>query len=373
MQASAWDGQGRLSAHEASHAVASVRLGLPFEYVTLDDAAIGPHVQHVENLPRRIVFYRGGGSCCDSNRSMCETCRAEERRAESYIVMAMCGSLGVDATGCNAFGYGHDADLAYVIDFCRKAFGDSNDAEINARTKARARSAPFVFSLPSANIDSLSLPCVENSQSPFEELNVSESRNTSRIQPARFQALAIQEPDARYRECGQEFLKSLELFVRCVGFFGDPRLGHSRGCDVPKLPALVQRGRGGPGQVGRPSTLRKAFSLDPQVDLLDRVRFGPRGNDYVGNQRAEVDSPTRTVGNPGVPRIDVGAGWATLSKSKCRLPLAKGSYTVRNARTSQSAAYFVCFVVMNSNALNVRWIWLVPYRTRPSGLYPLNQ
>ena len=130
-----------VSAHEASHAVASVRLGLPFEYVTLDDAAIGPHVQHVENLPRRIVFYRGGGSCCDSNRSMCETCRAEERRAESYIVMAMCGSLGVDATGCNAFGYGHDADLAYVIDFCRTAFGDSTDAEIDARTKALLRKA----------------------------------------------------------------------------------------------------------------------------------------------------------------------------------------------------------------------------------------
>jgi len=41
----------------------------------------------------------------------------------------------------------------------------------------------------------------------------SESRNTSRIQPARFQALAIQEPDARYRECKQDVLKSLELFV----------------------------------------------------------------------------------------------------------------------------------------------------------------
>ncbi|MGH8773519.1 MAG: hypothetical protein ACREV2_20440, partial [Burkholderiales bacterium] len=87
-----------VSAHEASHAVASVRLGLRFAYVTLDDATIGPHVQHVDNLPRPIVFYRCGGSCCDSNRPMCETCHAEVKRAESYIVMAMCGSLGVSAT-----------------------------------------------------------------------------------------------------------------------------------------------------------------------------------------------------------------------------------------------------------------------------------
>jgi hypothetical protein len=49
-----------VSAHEAAHAVASVRLGLRFEYVTLDDAEIGPHVQNVENLSRPIVFYRGG-------------------------------------------------------------------------------------------------------------------------------------------------------------------------------------------------------------------------------------------------------------------------------------------------------------------------
>jgi hypothetical protein len=47
-----------ISAHESAHAVASVRLGLSFEYVTLDDPNIGPHVQHFENLPRPIVFYR---------------------------------------------------------------------------------------------------------------------------------------------------------------------------------------------------------------------------------------------------------------------------------------------------------------------------
>ncbi len=124
-----------VSAHEAAHAVASVRLGLPFEYVTLDDATIGPHVQHLENEPRPIVFYRGDGKCCASDPPMCESCRAEQTRAESYIMMAMCGSLGVDATGCNAFGYGHDADKAYVVEFLKEAFGDRDDVSINARMK----------------------------------------------------------------------------------------------------------------------------------------------------------------------------------------------------------------------------------------------
>jgi hypothetical protein len=122
-----------ISAHESAHAVASVRLGLPFEYVTLDDPDIGPHVQHFENHSRPIVFYRGGGSCCNPNQPMCERCRAEEKRAEFDIVMAMCGSLGAAATGCNAFGYGDEADKAYVVEFCRTAFSDRTEADVNAR------------------------------------------------------------------------------------------------------------------------------------------------------------------------------------------------------------------------------------------------
>ena len=77
----------------------------------------------------------------------------------------------------------------------------------------------------SAHVDSLPFPGVENSQSPFEELDVSEPRNTSRIQPASFPALPIQEPHARCRKRRQHFLKPLELFVRCLSFIGDFRLG----------------------------------------------------------------------------------------------------------------------------------------------------
>ncbi len=125
-----------ISCHEAAHAIASVRLGLPFEYVTLDDAEIGPHVQSIGNLPRPIAYYRGGGSCCDPTRQICEACRREVDRAEAYMVMAMCGSIGARVTGCKAFGYGHAADQAYVVDFCRVAFGDQTDDEINARIRA---------------------------------------------------------------------------------------------------------------------------------------------------------------------------------------------------------------------------------------------
>ena len=128
-----------ISAHESAHAVASVRLGLPFHYVTLDDAN-GPHVEHFENLPRPIGFYRGG-LCCGPNQPMCERCRTEEKRAESYILMAMCGSLGAASTGCNAFGFGHEADKAYVIRFCETAFGDQTNACVDARMETMLQRA----------------------------------------------------------------------------------------------------------------------------------------------------------------------------------------------------------------------------------------
>ncbi|MGE0702959.1 MAG: hypothetical protein AB7P22_03380 [Vicinamibacterales bacterium] len=122
-----------ISAHESAHAVASIRLGLRFDYVTLDDADIGPHVANVDNAPRPIPFYRGGPERCDP---ICENCRSEERRADSYMVMAMCGSLGAAATGAGkAFGYGHDGDKEYVVQFCKEAFGDKTDEDVNARMK----------------------------------------------------------------------------------------------------------------------------------------------------------------------------------------------------------------------------------------------
>jgi hypothetical protein len=66
---------------------------------------------------------------------LCQECSVEQERAESQIIMAMCGSLGVAATGFTRFGYGDDADKAYVVDYCRIAFNDRTDAEIDARMK----------------------------------------------------------------------------------------------------------------------------------------------------------------------------------------------------------------------------------------------
>jgi hypothetical protein len=56
-------------------------------------------------------------------------------------MMAMCGNLGVEVTGCNAFGYGNDADKAYAAESCRTAFDDQTDADINARMKSMLQRA----------------------------------------------------------------------------------------------------------------------------------------------------------------------------------------------------------------------------------------
>ena len=137
-----------VSGHESAHAVAAVKLGLSFCYVTLDDANIGSHVGGLDNLPRPIGFYRGG--CCGPNPPMCERCRREKKRAESHIVVLICGSLGaaefhrlmaspenlgVDFARYSAIGFGNSGDKDIVERFCRTAFGDQTYACVNVRIK----------------------------------------------------------------------------------------------------------------------------------------------------------------------------------------------------------------------------------------------
>jgi hypothetical protein len=124
-----------ISAHESAHAVASVRLNRPFDYVTLDDDVLGPHVYSTDNAPRPIPFYDGGGACCGGDQPICDNCGAELQRAESCIMIAVCGTLGVLATGCKDFGYGHEADKTYAVEFRKVAFGDQTDVQISARLK----------------------------------------------------------------------------------------------------------------------------------------------------------------------------------------------------------------------------------------------
>lgn len=125
-----------VSAHEATHAVVSIRLELPFTYVTLGDDGEGPRVDSIGNVPDPIPFYRGSGDCCGPDGDICNKCRAAQERAEAWITMAVSGSIGVRATGCALFGYGHDADKAYVIEVCRIAFGDRNGEDIEKRISA---------------------------------------------------------------------------------------------------------------------------------------------------------------------------------------------------------------------------------------------
>ena len=124
--------------HEAAHAVAAVRLAVAFDYVTLDDAEFrAAPFRPVDNSPRAIPFYGPDRVCCRKPDVMCADCRAEEERAESLMLVAISGSLGAAASGCSTFGYGHEADKAYVTGFCKVAFAES-DAKLDRRVEKAA-------------------------------------------------------------------------------------------------------------------------------------------------------------------------------------------------------------------------------------------
>jgi hypothetical protein len=134
------------SFHEAANAVASVRLGLSFDYVTLDDPTHGSHVHGLDNVPRAIPFYGGHDTCCASPHAMCDRCIREQERTESCMIVALCGGLGVALSGCGLFGYRNEADLEYVALCCQDAFGDATVAHAMARIRTLRQRAEHLMS-----------------------------------------------------------------------------------------------------------------------------------------------------------------------------------------------------------------------------------
>src|SRR5262249_20460914 len=88
-------------------------------------------------------------------------------------------------------------------------------AEVQS-SHSKCRGTSRSFSEPydrSADVDLLAAPCVKNSQSPLQKLDIRQSRNAAWMQPANLPALAVQETHARGRERREHFLKPLEFFI----------------------------------------------------------------------------------------------------------------------------------------------------------------
>src|SRR5260370_586075 len=100
-------------------------------------------------------------------------------------------------------------------------------------------------------------------------------------------------------------MKPLKLFIRGLRLLDRFWLGYSLAGNVPKFPEFHQSRRSRSRQLGVPDRGRESLVLYPELDLLDRVRFGPWGYDYVGNERAQVDPSALAVGHPGMARIYV--------------------------------------------------------------------
>lgn len=120
--------------HEAGHAVVSVYLNLPFDYVSIEpEGDAGGHVSYAIRRFRRIPFF--AGECCHGG-PMCANCGAQSSAAEAQIVFELAGAVALFSYRPQEDrNYGDDGDRISIAEICRLVFGDNTDEQIARRVQ----------------------------------------------------------------------------------------------------------------------------------------------------------------------------------------------------------------------------------------------
>ena len=118
--------------HEAGHAVASVYLGLPFDYVSIE--ADGEELGHVSYPNRRFTGIPFFASECCHFGAMCASCDEKRIIAEAAIVFELAGPIAQGSYQFRDNGeYGDAGDQATICEISRVVFNDDTDEKIANR------------------------------------------------------------------------------------------------------------------------------------------------------------------------------------------------------------------------------------------------